>query len=232
MFPVSRLLLPAALLVALAACGLEKGPPRQMAPDSNRVQVERMLYRHVVDFPAQARRPGESERRALQRFLGETGADRDATVVVTAGAGEAAQARGQSVVRMLRRMGFRPRPADPLLDPKPAARGQVLVRVARYHAIPPECPDYTRPRVGDVYNLPSSNFGCATNRNLGLMVSNPRDLLRGRDLAPADGERQARTIEHYRSGRKPDLILFGKDGTVVFEEKEADSPAKGAGKQE
>lgn len=222
MIRLSNVLLIAALATATGACGLENPPPREMAPQKNRIQVERMLYRHTVDFTGEADQPSAGERRALRGFLKETGADRDATVVVTANPGALADRRRREVVRMLRRMGFRPRPEDPLLDPKPAAGDDVLIRVARYHAIPPDCPDYSRSRIGDFYNMTTSNFGCATATNLSHMVSNPRDLLRGRDLPPADAERQARRVRHYRIGKKPDMITFDDDGRVVFEEPKPD----------
>lgn len=212
-------ILSAAIAIAVAGCGLDKPPPTEVAPQKNRVQVERMLYRHLVDFAGNSSEPTAGEREALRRFLQETGADRDATVVVTATDDPLAQQRRRVILRLLRGMGFRPRPEDPLLDPRPETGGDVLVRVASYHAIPPDCPDHSRTRIGDYYNLPTSNFGCATTRNLGLMVANPRDLLRGRDLAPADAERHAWTVERYRSGVEPDEIWFKKDGSIEFEER-------------
>lgn len=222
MMRLSNVLLIAALATATGACGLENPAPREVAPQKNRIQVERMLYRHTVAFTGDAEQPSAGERRALRAFLKETGADRDATVVVTANPGTMADRRRREVIRMLRGMGFRPRPEDPLLDPKPASGDDVLVRVARYHAIPPDCPDFSRSRIGDYYNMTTSNFGCASATNLSLMVSNPRDLLRGRELPPADAERQARRVRHYRIGKKPDFIRYDKDGAVVFEEPKPD----------
>jgi glycosyltransferase involved in cell wall biosynthesis len=65
--------------------------------------------------------------------------------------------------------------------------------------------DWSRQSGTDFANLPHSNFGCATQTNLGLMVAEPRDLVRGRPLAPADGVREAEAIARYRAGDTTEL---------------------------
>lgn len=196
----------AAALLALAGgaagCANEPGAPATYTPEDNRVGVERTLYRHTVDFPAGAQQPNASERAALERFLAQSGADRNATVLVTAADAEngLGERRRQVVVRLLRAQGFNPRRTDPLLDAHQAPGSDVLVRIARYHVVLPDCPDHSRTMVSDYRNLGSSNFGCATHTNLGLMVANPRDLLRGREMGPVSGERTARPVRLYREG--------------------------------
>ena len=187
--------------VALSACEYAGGTPPKFGPDANKLGVERTLYRHTVAFPGGDARLPDGERAALERFLADTGADRSATVLVTAAdPADLALQRRQQVVRFLRSRGYDPRRADPLLDDHPAPGSDVLVRVARYHVVLPECGDHSRSMISDNSNLPASDFGCSTYRNLGLMVANPRDLLRGRDLAPAEGERVANPVRHYRRG--------------------------------
>jgi pilus assembly protein CpaD len=69
----------------------------------------------------------------------------------------------------------------------------------------PECPDWSAdPRRGH-NNQPSSNWGCATAINFGIMIANPRDMIRGRGLSPADGERLARSMERYRNDKTTPL---------------------------
>jgi len=41
--------------------------------------------------------------------------------------------------------------------------------------------------------------------NLGLMVAEPRDLERGRALAPADGVHAAEAVARYRTGKVYEL---------------------------
>ncbi len=54
-------------------------------------------------------------------------------------------------------------------------------------------------------NTRSSNFGCATATNLGLMVADPGDIVAGRDPGLMDGEFTARSIERYRKGQTTPL---------------------------
>ena len=82
---------------------------------------------------------------------------------------------------------------------------RVEIIVERYLVTPPACPDWSRRSGVDFANAPHSNFGCATETNLGLMVANPRDLVRGRSLAPADGTHQAEGIVRYRESQQPEL---------------------------
>lgn len=59
------------------------------------------------------------------------------------------------------------------------APGNVRVVVTRMSASVPGCPDYSRVYQPDYEASTSSNYGCATNRNLAAMVANPADLVRG-----------------------------------------------------
>jgi pilus assembly protein CpaD len=79
------------------------------------------------------------------------------------------------------------------------ARGVVVVE--------PNCPDWSRPSAWHPDNLPTSNFGCATTVNLMRMVADPRDLIRGSDLGPADGTREAEAINRYRTDEVKPLQL-------------------------
>ena len=50
-------------------------------------------------------------------------------------------------------------------------------------------------------------MGCnATATNLAHMVAEPRDLVRGRELGPADGIREAEAIVRYREGKVTELM--------------------------
>ena len=82
---------------------------------------------------------------------------------------------------------------------------RVEVVLERYLVTLPACPDWSRESGTDFDNLPLSNFGCATQANLGLMVAEPKDLVRGRPLGPADGVQQAEGIVRYRTGKVVEL---------------------------
>lgn len=95
----------------------------------------------------------------------------------------------------------------------PAAR----IRVESYHAPEPRAPILAGfsvlqahvPRCGAAWeNLSrlgadrsASNFGCAVNANLAAQIADPRDIVRPRDMTPADAGRRAVVFENYRTGQ-------------------------------
>lgn len=100
---------------------------------------------------------------------------------------------------------FRARRLDPtirVVDGKGRRGGDTLtVTVGRYVVTPPKCPDWTKPAGPDPNNRVSSNFGCASITNLGLMLADPGDLVRGRPKGPGDGVAAARLVRKYRDGK-------------------------------
>ena len=54
-------------------------------------------------------------------------------------------------------------------------------------------------------NRDSPFLGCANDQNLAAMVAHPEDLVQGRALAPADGEKTARAVETWRQGKERPL---------------------------
>ena len=86
-----------------------------------------------------------------------------------------------------------------------AKNRRVEIVLERYVVTPPACPDWSRRSGRDYTNQPHSNFGCATETNLGLMIADPRDLVRGRSLGSADGVHQAAGVARYREGELAEL---------------------------
>lgn len=82
----------------------------------------------------------------------------------------------------------------------------VTVVVRRLVVALPECPDWTGQPGENGNNQPTSNFGCATTVNFGMMLADPRDLIRGQDPGLADGELLSRSIYNYRRGQTKELI--------------------------
>ena len=74
-----------------------------------------------------------------------------------------------------------------------------------YHITLPNCPDWSKPIGTDSSNTTSSNLGCANQSNLARMVADPRDLVRGRRLGPADGVREAEAVVRYRTDNVKEL---------------------------
>jgi pilus assembly protein CpaD len=82
----------------------------------------------------------------------------------------------------------------------------VLVTIERHVVVLPDCPDWQKPETQNWKNLPMPNFGCANQTNLGLMVADPGDLVRGREMGPADAARTSLGIERYRTGEEEEIV--------------------------
>lgn len=157
---------------------------------------------HDVHFDPGKETLSPAERERLAAFLTDDEVGRTDEVTLAAGGtgggreGALAARRAESVAEFLR--GRNLKSATHVGAPAPA--DSVTVTVGRYVVVPPHCPDWRKPSDDDPANSPSSNIGCATETNLGLMVADPRDLVTGKTVAPADAEHAAFGVERYRLG--------------------------------
>lgn len=192
-----------AALVTLAACSPPDTAEWSPVESPKKNQVDWVAFHHTIQFGARNVTLGDRAKSGLSRFVRRLGSGEGVriTVAATADADGALVAgrREAAVTAYLRELGLRPR-----LAPAPVGRGAgkaaVVVTIGRYVVTTPRCPDWSKPSHKDFDNRVSSNLGCATETNLGLMVADPGTLLRGRPLGPADAEAQAKTIENYRAG--------------------------------
>lgn len=173
-------------------------------PASKKNEVRWIAFEHVARFSRDSDMLTPDETMRLQRFLAAHDAGRQDTVRIGAAGSRigdtAARRREASVIAVLR-----DRDMTPALLPRNETTngdGDVRVVLGRYIVIPPACPDWSKPAHKDPANTPSSNFGCATETNLGLMVADPGDLVRGRRPGPADGAAGARRYKTWREGEQ------------------------------
>ncbi|MGO8918100.1 MAG: CpaD family pilus assembly lipoprotein [Stellaceae bacterium] len=109
------------------------------------------------------------------------------------------------------------------------APDRILVVVERYVVTPPNCPNWTAPAVGDHGNQPGSNFGCADATNFSLMVADPRDLVIGRTLDPAQGDAAFAAVSRYRLGKVKDPSGQGASTTYGQQQSSGGGGAGGGG---
>ena len=193
-----------ATLAIIAACAPENSnwSPVQ-SPKRN--SVKWISFEHEVRFAAgDVLSDGERER--LQAFLARHKAGHGDDVMVGA---DGARTSNREILSAARREAavlgeFRDLVLRPHMMPDvPAASawtGGIKVVLGRFVVVPPKCPDWSKPSDGDPNNTVSSNFGCATATNLGLMVADPADLVGGRAPGPAAGAVGARLYRAYREG--------------------------------
>jgi pilus assembly protein CpaD len=132
---------------------------------------------------------------ARLRALGVTGgiAPSDRVMVAAAGAPYLARQRIASIDSVLLRYGIVV-VADQL--PNLPSNG-ALIEVGRTLVTLPPCPNWSKPTGTDFGNQPSSNFGCATETDLGMMVANPSDLASGLPAGPAVGQPSVSAVTRY-----------------------------------
>ena len=73
-------------------------------------------------------------------------------------------------------------------------------------AVPPVCPKWEDYTVNGDSTDVVTPLGCATARNLAIMIDNPKDLVEGRDPGPVDPTIAAAAIERYHNGQTKPLL--------------------------
>jgi pilus assembly protein CpaD len=183
------------------------------SPKENK--VDRLVFSYFFHYPAHAEHMKPEEKRKLNQFLRDHAPSPYAVNVTIQERGGHSEKRIKDVERELLKYGipqdFITVDYDGLEPPCPAHQKHhthknggdsgVELIVERYIVIPPSCANFSR-QLGDAqqaYN--SSNFGCAYEANLGMMVANPRDLIRGRERGAYDGKVLAAGVNRYENDK-------------------------------
>lgn len=87
-----------------------------------------------------------------------------------------------------------------LLAEPAAEQRRAVLHFAFHVAKVPECGEWKTHYTADYDNAPTYNFGCAVQRNVGLMAANPRDLIEPREGRGRDGARAFDVVDKYRRG--------------------------------
>jgi pilus assembly protein CpaD len=187
----NRSLIILALALLVGACApvttyTEAEAPKRLKLDSATTQVELHFAPGTASLsPADA---------AHLAHLAVTGgiAPSDRVTVAAAGSPHLALERVGAVSALLQHYGIIAIAAN---DGAPANRA--VVEATRTLVTLPPCPNWSKPSYSDDGNAPSSNFGCATQSNLGMMVANPSDLVQGLPAGPALGQPAAAAVNRY-----------------------------------
>ena len=214
---MSRLRLPVLalpLIAALSACDMQ--PDFNVRPDWTPMQSPKVNQVSVVNsdlvvpFAPGSARLGASEVNQIDAFISrEARSGTNVSVIVNSATGPTPLAvqRGREIQSALSRRGVAASLYQGESDRLPA--NTVLVSVDRYTVTTPRCPDFSKSTESNYANTPDSNFGCANAQNLGVMVANPADLVRGRDLGAQDGTSAVLAMQRYRIGKVTPLANNG-----------------------
>lgn len=192
-----------AMAGALAACDSPGEWSPAEAPRNLRVDFQRLS--HTAGFAANATQLAQNEQASLSAFLQAAQVTTDDPVYLEGAPGDRlSSARIGALARDLTRKGYSVATLPAAPDAIP--RNALLVVVERYVVTPPDCPNWTKSQSDDHENAQTSNFGCSDATNLGLMVADPRDLVIGRQLGPADEAQAGLAIQRYRAGQTTPLL--------------------------
>lgn len=224
--------LPALFCLALAVSGCAGDPKRdpnsqavadaintvfyrgkwQQVPATPENQAETIIFEQRVGFPQDSAVLDRSARRAIDRLLAEAAPAPGSLIDLSIARGRGGPAtfdrltlqRLEAVRQLLAGHGY-----ESALATSAEARVSALsddelgLTVTKVMAILPDCdqPQPLEPETPDF----TATFGCSTAYNLGVMVADPADLERGRELDPADAERASAAIRRYRVGEEKPL---------------------------
>jgi pilus assembly protein CpaD len=171
---------------------------------------------HLVVFEPKAKKLSMAETMRFAEAVSDKSMQSVQEVVIDMDAMELGnKARRDSLSRMFRRMGYiehnlRFERSDALVA------NQALIHISYAVVVPPDCPDWRMSPSHNYSNSDKANFGCATEVNLGQMVADPRDLVRGSgELPPALSEPGDRAIRTYRTGPAASSSAAATGGPVT-----------------
>jgi len=211
LYSMKYVVVAAATLVFVSACtpAPDSANMHWSLPEAKKEnKVDWVELQHEVLFEPGSRNLTTAEKKRLRDFLARTQYGYGDRLFVSAGEFSYAESRRKAVNEALSGMGFRE--VSQLKDNGKSSA--VTVIVGRYVVTGPNCPDWRKPSDADRGNTPLSNHGCATVSNLGAMVANPEDLVRGRAMGPADGDTSAMAIERYKTDKIKPLEIENTSG--------------------
>jgi pilus assembly protein CpaD len=187
-------LIAVALPLGLAACAAEYSKseaPTELRVDGSESRVE-------LAFAGGSARltPGEAAR--LDRLvLAGNIRPADRVLIAAGGPPGLAERRAAAISGELLRYGI---VAQRLaLDAVPP--NHAIVSVGRYAVTLPTCPNWSQSLQWEFTNAFTSNYGCANNTNLGLMVASPADLVSPRPFAGIDATPAVNAVERYMTDK-------------------------------
>jgi len=204
--PVKRALTPALLVLfaALAASGcasISDDVPPPMTPLSRyALQVEPGLDRIALAVHDQGL--SSNQHAALRDLAARYGASGSGHVRIESPAGDdpVAVQQAYAVRSFLQGAGVPEDRIQMAAYNAPDPRAPVLAGFETIRAQVPDCSAEVRNRGGRASNQSSGGFGCAINANMAAQIADPRDILGGRPMTPADSGRAAVVFANYRQG--------------------------------
>ena len=183
----------AVVSLVLSACEQPKHAPdyRQAFP----LVVSKETVSLPVNFSSGER--GLSGQVALdfERFVVDYHNRGRKALMIETGVGKAARSGAEKARKMLMKAGVS---SAEISITRGGPGGGVVLSFAAYKVKVPECGDFSSMMSQNWTNTRDSNFGCATQRNLGLMVRDPGDLKQSQPVSDRPAKLTVNTIVKFR----------------------------------
>jgi pilus biogenesis lipoprotein CpaD len=188
------------LVIGLSGCD-QATPPQPLSLQSAApltIPVEKQTQTHALYLGGNGQAT-PLERDRLHAFIADMAGRRPEALHVTiSGAPTAVQLR--SLTTLL--IGDGVDPHKIAVAPSQSARSPLTITVDRYVATPPLCNPWGAANTAspDVNANPArAELGCSDLNNLGAMVADPHDLVKGSSYPYADGATAAAAVSRYES---------------------------------
>jgi pilus assembly protein CpaD len=211
-----RLFAAALSVSVIAGCG---GPPVYDYNQRYPLSVSQHTAVTVIDEPAAGRPLTDADLTSLEQ-LGRQHLYRGAgpvRVTVAAPPGDAAQTRAKAFALQVA-AGLQLPASDVIVavvGTNTQRAGKALVQAPVWVAKVPTCGEFDRHPTPDYRNGDMPNFGCSIQRNVGLMVQNPADLVRMRADTGRSGARAVDVMDKYVKGAATDSAKEHTSGSTA-----------------
>lgn len=201
-----RLIVMCSGVLVLSACSemdMQGHDPRayyEKNPIKNKVVSK--TEAHTVHFVAGATRLSTNEREAFRHKVNQRSMlGTEAVVIEMAPSQMGNSERKTSLEKMMKVLGYHGTNLS-FKASSAVGRDDAVIRMTFAEVVLPNCPDWRKSPNHNYSNTQHANIGCASETNLGLMVADPHDLVRGTgELPPALSERGDRVLKDYRGGK-------------------------------
>jgi pilus assembly protein CpaD len=206
----------------LSGCVVPVPPPTATPQQIHPITVEREVVSLPITLrPGRETLPvGDVERLDLfvARFRDEARGPLNITLGRRGAQGGDPYVAADRIVAHLRRGGVRPGDIRVgLQEGGRAGQGVAVVSYQRFRARPPSCGKWWTDLSFNPTNTKQPNFGCATQRYLGLLVADPGEFLSQRRRAASDTERRSLVIRNYRLGEPTGSSIVTGEETISKE---------------
>ncbi len=206
----------AVAVMALAACAPQITGPNTDS-DIYPLRVKKSTVSMVVRIPTAGDKIGSTNEARIRAFVRDYRRRALSQMVVTTAPGDnpvASRAQVESVRASLVTAGMQD--GDIIVKPGLAEidRGDVVILSFRGAVVAvPECGDWSGSSAFDPSNSLHTNYGCAYQRNFGLMLADPRDLIRSQPEGDPDPTRRTLVIDAWRTGTETGAAVSGEEDT-------------------